>query len=74
MKWWHIAGAAAAVWVSYKVGCRMGAARAVRACGCAGMTPAKPGAVVAPAAVAAVVAPVEVMREPSPDALRAVGI
>ena len=73
MKWWHIAGAAAAVWVSYRVGCRMGAARAVAACGCAGMTPLKPGAVVAPG-LAAVTASVEAMREPSPDALRAVGI
>jgi hypothetical protein len=51
----------------------MGAARAVRACGCAGMTPIKPGAVVAPG-LAAVAASVEAMREPSPDALRAVGI
>jgi hypothetical protein len=68
MKWWHFAGDAAAVWVSYKVGCRMGAARAVAACGCAGMTPAKPNAAVAAPA------PVEAVREASPDALRAVGI
>jgi hypothetical protein len=72
MKWWHFAAAGAAVFVSYKIGCRMGAAKAIAACGCQGIT--KPIVTQADAARAAMAGGVEVLREPSPDAIRAVGL
>ena len=67
MKFWHIAGVAAAVYVSYKVGCRMGIAKAVAKCGC--KPTAMPGAVGA----GSVITSAEI-REPSPDAIRAAGL
>ena len=72
MKWWHIAGAAAAVYVSYKVGCRMGIAKAVQKCGCESLG-IKPAAMPGPAGAGSVMTSAEI-REPSPDAIRAAGL